>query len=415
MDTIDIKLKMRQETKYLTDGWDGTNRDYLEGRMRTFFESWQARRDVEADPEVLTRAIKELCDDFIGFGPIQDLLDDPHVTEIMVNGPFSIYVERSGRRSLTDKVFDDEQHLKYTIDKMIAKTGRRVDESLPFSDFSLKDGARVNVTIPPISVDGISVTIRKLVESVSSMENIVQLGTLDVRMANFLIHCLRGRVNMLFSGATGSGKTTTISLLSAYIDDNERILTIEDTLELNLKQGNLRRLLTRPANIEGEGEIGIRHLFVNALRMRPSRILLGEIRGAEAMDYIQALNSGHRGALAVLHAATPEDAVTRLETMALYAGLNLPNWVIRRQIASGLDIIVQHEQLPDGSRKITHITELVGLDNNEVVLKDIFRYEVESMGADSVIKGRFVAVNPPSFLEKIRRMGIEMEDALFKN
>ncbi|MDA1044353.1 MAG: ATPase, T2SS/T4P/T4SS family, partial [Verrucomicrobia bacterium] len=333
----------------------------------------------------------------------------------MINGPYSIFVEKDGRTIETDVTFDDEKHLMYAIDHMIKRSGRRIDQSSPCADFSLADGSRVNVTIPPLSVDGVSVTIRKLIQSINSLEALVALGTLDERMANFLIHCLNGGVNMLFAGATGTGKTTTINILSQYIPEGERIITIEDTLELNLRPGNFVRLLSRPADIHGHGEISIRFLFTNALRMRPARLILGEVRGAEAMDFIQAINSGHRGTLAVVHASSPRDAVTRLETMSLYAGLDLPMWSIRNQVASGLDLIVQHAQLSDGSRKITHITELVGQDKDEILLKDIYRYEAEDSEKDGKIRGKFVALEAPTFLAALRKRGVHMEADLFEN
>jgi pilus assembly protein CpaF len=415
MDVSDFKHMLRKETRYLTDGWDGTNRVYLETRVREYLDGWLRTRAVEIDPEDEALVIKQLCDDFGGFGPIHDLLADPHVTEIMINGPRNIYVEKDGHAVHVPIAFDDDKHLDYVIAHMIAPSGRRLDPSSPCADFSLADGTRVNVTIPPLSVGGTSVTIRKLIRSIDSLNTLVDLGTLDARMANFLVNCLRGRVNILFSGATGTGKTTTINILSRYMSADERVITIEDALELSLLHGNLVRLLTRPPDIHGKGEISLRFLFTNALRMRPSRLILGEIRGSEAMDYIQAVNTGHAGTLAVIHASRPRDAVTRLETLALYAGLDLPVWVIRKQIASGLQLIVQHAQLPDGSRKITQIAELVGMDKDEIILKDIFRYEVEDTDKDTELRGAFVAVEPPTFLSSLRKRGIHMDEALFRN
>lgn len=414
MNIHDLKHMLRKESTYLTDGWNGNNRDYLEARVQKYLETWKRKRAVEIDPEVEALVVKQVCDDFGGFGPIRDLLADPHVTEIMINGPHNVYVEKDGRTVQSSVTFDDAKHLDYVVDHMIKPSGRRVDQSSPCADFSLTDGTRVNVTIPPLSVDGVSVTIRKLIRSLNSLDALVDLGTLDVRMANFLINCLEGRINILFSGATGTGKTTTVNILSQYLHDGDRVVTIEDALELDCRCGNQVRLLVRPADLHGKGEVSMRYLFRNALRMRPSRLILGEIRGAEAMDYIQALNTGHKGTLAVLHASTPEDAVTRLETMALYAGLNLPIWSIRKQIASGLDLIIQHAQLPDGSRKITHITELVGLEGDDVALKDIYRYEAEDTEKDAEIRGTFSAMGPPAFLSLLRKRGIHME-GLFEN
>ncbi len=415
MDVFELKHMMRKETSYLVGGWDGEDRGYIEDRVHGYLASWKQQQGIELDPKVEALAVKQLCDDLGGYGPIHDLLMDPHITEIMINGPHRIYVEKDGRTQQVSIAFDDDKHLAYMIDHMIKPSGRRVDESSPCADFSLPDGSRVNVTIPPLSVDGTSVTIRKLIQSIDSLDKLVELGTLDVRMANFLVHCLHGGLNMLFAGATGTGKTTTINILSQYIPEGERIVTIEDTLELRLSEGNFVRLLTRPPDIHGKGEISTRFLFANALRMRPSRLILGEVRGAEAMDYIQAVNSGHRGTLAVLHAATPRDAITRLETMSLYAGLDLPMWSVRNQVESGLDLIVQHTQLSDGSRKITHITELAGQDKDQIKLNDIFRYEEEESGEDAELKGHFSAISRPSFLSALKKRGIQVEDSLFEN
>jgi len=415
MNAKEIKQELRKQTSYLTDGWNGTDKEYLAEKMHRFVDAWVREKRLEVDQGTVDTAIKELCDDFRGYGPIQDLLDDPHVTEVMVNGPHKIFVEKDGHHLRSNARFEDVKHLQYVIQKMITPSGRRVDDSMPCMDFSLPGGSRVNVTLPPLAVDGISMTVRKLVQSIASLEDIVKLGTLDVRMANFLIQCLRGRVNMLFSGGTGTGKTTTINLLSAHIDEGERIVTIEDTLEFGLKQSNLVRLLTRPPDIEGKGEVGLRYLFANSLRMRPSRIILGEIRGSEAMDYLQALNSGHKGTMAVLHASSPQDAVARLETMALFSGIDLPSWAIRKQIASGLHLVVQHEQLMDGSRKIVCISELAGIKDNEIVLNDIYRYELEGTDSQRRITGKFIALGPPAFVTKLRKQGMVMEDSLFRD
>ena len=292
-------------------------------------------------------------------------------------------------------------------------SGRRLDESIPYCDFAYIDGSRVHVIIPPLAVGCAQITIRKFLDTIQNVDDLVGFGTLDERMAEFLVACIRGKRNLLFSGATGCGKTTTLAALSTYIDPAERVVTIEDTLELNLNQAHVVPLLTRPPNIEGTGEVTLRDLLRNSLRMRPSRILLGEIRGAEAMDYLQAVNSGHRGCSAVLHAASPADALRRVETLSLYAGLNLPASAIRRQIASGIDLIVQQDQLHDGSRKITHITELRGLADGEILLQDLFRYELQSTDADGRTHGRFVAVNAPSDLEAFHRIGIKLSPELF--
>ena len=314
---------------------------------------------------------------------MEALLRDNTITEIMVNGPDRIYIERSGQKILSENQFDDEGHLRTIMEKMLAMAGRRLDESSPYVDFSLEDGSRINAIISPLAVDGSTVTIRKFLDSLKSLDDLVRLKTINEPMSRFLRAAIQAKLNIMFAGATGAGKTATLNVLSHEIAPDERIITIEDALELKLNQRHVVRLLTRANNIEGKGAVSVRQLFSNTLRMRPSRIILGEIRGEEALDYLQAINSGHDGTLAVLHASTPADVVGRLETMAMYAGLELPSSEIRRQIASGLNLIIQHEQLADGLRKITHLTEIGGIkENGEIILNDLFRYEITGRAAD---------------------------------
>lgn len=415
MNAKEIKKELRKELSFLGGAETKLSEELVRDRITKIFEYWEKEKSRVIEPKVKEAVIKELCDEFLGWGPLQLLMDDPEVTEIMINGPHKIYMEKNGKKVVTDVQFDDETHLRHSIEKMLIPAARRVDESYPYVDFSLKDGSRVNVIIPPLSVGGATVTIRKFLRSISVIENLVELGTIDQRMAKFLVACIKAKVNILFSGATGSGKTTTLEVLSSYINPQERIIVIEDTLELTLRQEHVVRLLTRPQNIEGKGEISIRDLFINTLRMRPTRIILGEIRGAESMDYLQALNSGHRGCLAVIHASSPFDALTRLETTALYAGLNMPVWAIRKQVASGVDLIVQHDQLTDGSRKITYITEVIDrLEEDEVILKDIFRYEIEKVDEDKHVVGTFKAKGTPVFLPVFKKKGIELDESIFK-
>lgn len=356
---------------------------------------------------------QRVCDDFVGVGPLQPLLNDPAITEIMVTAPDTIYVERNGSKEIAPNRFTDVGHVRAVVERMISESARRLDERMPYADFALADGSRVHVIIPPLALDCPQITIRKFLDTISGISDLIAWGTLDERMARFLAACILGKKNLLFSGATGCGKTTTLAALSAEIDPKERIITIEDTRELNLLQQHVVSLLTRPANIEGTGEITLRDLMRNSLRMRPSRILLGEIRGEEALDFLQALNSGHRGCSAVLHASSPRDALYRLETLALFAGLGLPVDAIRQQIASGLDIIVQQEQIDDGSRKVTHVSEVRGMANGEVVVQDLFRYEVLSTAEDGTISGEFMAVTPPTDLGYFIRRGIELPSSLF--
>lgn len=414
---MDIK-KVKEEMRRVMGMWVGQeeklSREFLTQKANQIFVNLEGENKLILEKTVKDNIISSLCDDFLGFGPLQRLMDDKTVTEIMINGPYKVYIEKAGRNIASNVKFDDAAHLRYIIEKMISPSGRRVDESSPYVDFSLTDGSRVNVILPPLAVKGATVTIRKFLCYIKSLEDLVKLGTIDTRMAEFLKACIKARINILFSGATGSGKTTTLEVLSSYIDHSERIITIEDALELNLHQDHVVNLLTRPTNIEGKGGISSRELFRNTLRMRPNRIILGEIRGEEALDYLQALNSGHKGSLAIIHASTPADAINRLETMVLYSGINLPDWAINTQISSGLDLIVQLDQLSDGSRKATHITEVGKVKDNKVELRDIFRYEVEEDSTGSRVKGAFKAKNVPEFLPLLGRKGIKIDESFFK-
>jgi pilus assembly protein CpaF len=413
MDVKEIKKELRKELSFLGSESKLTP-EVLRDRINKIFDYWKEEKNRIIDAAAKEKVIRELCDEFLGWGPLEPLMNDPRITEIMINGPFKIYIEKDGRKVPTHVVFDDEIHLRHFVEKMLIPAGRRVDESYPYVDFSLKDGSRINVIIPPLSVGGSTVTIRKFLRSINQVDDLRGLDTIDERMSKFLVACIKAKVNILFSGATGSGKTTTLEVLSSYISPLERIIVIEDTLELTLRQEHVVRLLTRPPNIEGKGEITIRDLFINTLRMRPTRIILGEIRGAEAMDYLQALNSGHRGCLAVIHASTPFDALTRLETTALYAGLNMPVWAIRKQITSGVDLIVQHDQLTDGSRKITYMTEVETMHDQEIILRDIFRYDIDKVDEEGKVVGAFRAKNIPTFFPLFKKKGVELSEEIFK-
>lgn len=368
---------------------------------------------AKEDKDVL---VSQITDDLLGWGPLEVLMKDGLITEIMINGPSAVYVEKKGKKVLTDVKFDDEQHLRYIIERMISPTGRRVDESSPYVDFSLRDGSRVNVILPPLVVAGPTVTIRKFLTRIQTLDDLVEFGTLNKRMADFLFACIKAKINIIFAGATGVGKTTTLEVLSSYLDKEERIITIEDALELHLRQDHVVSLLTRHTNIEGKGGVTIRDLFTNTLRMRPSRIILGEIRGAEALDYLQALNSGHRGCLAVIHASSPEDVVTRLETMVFYSGTNLPIWAIRKQIVQGLDLVVQQDQLVDGSRKITRISQIKKLDSqNNIIIDDLFYFQQKDIAQEGAVRGEFISTGTvPFFMDKFQAMGIQVPLEMFK-
>jgi pilus assembly protein CpaF len=414
MEIKNVKREIRRQISMELQDTEKISKELIREKANRVLDKIAHIERIHIEDSLREKIINSIYDDFLGLGPLQQLLEDEEITEIMVNGPFKIYIEKAGKRFLSDVKFDDEAHLRYIIEKMLSPTGRRVDESFPYVDFSLEDGSRVNVIIPPLVVGGAVVTIRKSLHFIKRVEDLIRLGTIDERMAEFLIACIKAKINILFSGATGSGKTTTLKVLSSYISPQERIVTIEDALELSLQQEHVVRLLSRSPNIEGKGEVSLRDLFRNTLRMRPTRIILGEIRGEEAMDYLQALNSGHKGCLAVIHASTPQDAIMRLETMALYAGINLPSWVIKQQISSGLDLIIQHEQLMDGSRKITYITEVDGYQDNQVILKDIFRYEIESVEEDGKVRGKFVALCKPTFLSIFKKKGIDIREEIFE-
>lgn len=357
----------------------------------------------------------DVIDNILGYGPIQAFLDDPEITEVMVNNPQTIYVERAGRIYKTDKRFIDEPHLMRIIDKIASAVGRRVDESSPMVDARLPDGSRVNAIIHPLAINGPMLTIRKFSRDPFQVDDLINFGTITPAVASFLDACVRGRLNILISGGTGTGKTTLLNVITQSIPDNERIITIEDAAELQLHQEHVLRLEARPANIEGKGQITIRELVKNSLRMRPDRIVVGEVRSAETLDMLQAMNTGHEGSLTTVHANTPRDALARLETMVMMAGFDLPIKAIREQMASALDVIVQIARLRDGSRRVTQITEVQGMEGDKVILEDLFYFDF-SMGLseDGRFAGRLKATGlRPKFSEKLEYLGIRMEPQVF--
>ena len=365
---------------------------------------------------VTEKIVKEISDDVLGLGPIEDLLRDESVSEVMVNGPWQIYVERKGKLVLSDKKFRNNDHVKYVLDKIVSPLGRRIDESTPMVDARLKDGSRVNAIIPPLALAGPTITIRKFSKDPLQVEDLIRFGSLTEAMADFIAACVKVRLNVFVSGGTGSGKTTTLNILSSFIPGDERIVTIEDAAELQLRQEHVVSLETRPANIEGEGEISMRELVKNCLRMRPERIIVGEVRSGEALDMLQAMNTGHDGSLTTGHANSPKDMISRLETMVMMAGMDLPARAIREQIASAVHLIVQQNRLRDGSRKITHITEVQGLENEKVILADIFRFEQTGVSPDGKVIGRHRPSGiRPSFMHKFLEEGIVLPDSLFED
>jgi pilus assembly protein CpaF len=360
------------------------------------------------------RLTSEIADDILGHGPIERLLADESITEIMVNGPFDVWVERQGRLFETTVRFNDESHLRRIINKMVAQVGRRIDESSPMVDARLPDGSRVNAVIPPLSLSGPLVTIRKFSKRRLDLGDLIRLGTMSPETVEFLQRCILAELNILISGGTGSGKTTLLNALSTSIPDDDRIVTIEDAAELRLNQRHVLRLESRPKNIEGEGEIPIRELVRNSLRMRPDRIIVGEVRGAEALDMLQAMNTGHDGSLCTVHANTPRDALARIETMVLMAGYELPVRAIRQQVASALDLIVHLERLEDGSRRVTAITEVQRMESDVITLQDIFEFKVSEVTPERIVVGTLSPTGlRPSFLDKFEKRGINLPVSLF--
>ena len=360
------------------------------------------------------RIVSDLRDEMLGLGPIESLLKDPSITEIMVNGPKKVFIERMGKLQLSGVQFHDDAHVMNIIERILSPIGRHIDESTPLVDARLKDGSRVNIIIPPLALCGPCITIRKFAQKALSVENLISFGTLDRKMADFIRACIQARINILVSGGTGSGKTTTLNVLSSFIPENERIVTIEDAAELKLQQTHVVTLESRPANIEGSGQITIRDLVKNALRMRPDRIIVGEVRSGEALDMLQAMNTGHDGSLTTAHANTPRDALSRLETMVLMAGFEMPVRAIREQISSAIELILQQSRLKDGSRKITYITEVQHMEGDVITTQDLFRFEQTGMDADGKLTGHFVSTGmQPGFMEKFQTNGVELPEDFF--
>ncbi|MBI4866179.1 MAG: CpaF family protein [Candidatus Wallbacteria bacterium] len=357
---------------------------------------------------------QDVLDEIVGLGPIECLLRDRDIDEVMVNGPKQIFVERKGKLTLSNRLFRNNEHVMHVVHKIVAPLGKHVDEMQPICDCRLADGSRVNVIIPPLAIDGPSITIRKFKKERLGMGDLVRFGTLTQEMADFLDACVRGRLNVVVSGGTGSGKTTTLNILSNCIPDDERIVTCEDAAELQLRKVHVVRLETRPPNIEGKGEITIRDLVKNCLRMRPERIIVGEIRGGECLDMLQAMNTGHDGSLTTGHANQPRDMIRRLETMAMMSGMDLPLKAIREQIASAVHLIVQQSRLQDGSRRITHITEVQGMEGEVVTLSDIFIFEQQGIDENGKIIGRLKPTGlRPKFIQKLEAHGIHLPASIF--
>ena len=360
------------------------------------------------------RLALEVLDEVFGLGPLEPLLQDPTINDILVNGAKQIYVERSGILEETNIVFKDDVHLMHIIDKIVSGVGRRIDESSPMVDARLMDGSRINAIIPPLAVDGPHLSIRRFGHIPISEDDLLASVTLTPQMLELIRGAVKSRLNVVISGGTGAGKTTLLNVLSGYISDKERIVTIEDSAELQLKQRHVVRLECRPANVEGKGAIMQRQLVINSLRMRPDRIIVGEVRGEEALDMLQAMNTGHDGSLTTIHANSPRDAVARMETMALMTNVNLPEKAIRKQIASAITIVIQVSRMSDGSRRVTHLTEITGMEDDVVSMQDVFVFEKHGVSPDGRVLGTFTATGiRPKFADKLKASGIAVPASLF--
>jgi pilus assembly protein CpaF len=383
----------------------------LEPRVRQLVAEQLAAEDAPFSPSERARLERQIADDILGYGPLEPFLHDSSVTEIMVNAYDQLYVERRGVIEETDAAFLDDAHLLRIIDRIVSQVGRRIDESSPMVDARLPDGSRVNAIIPPLSLRGPSLTIRKFARNALSLQDLVGLGSISPQSADFLAECVRGKLNILISGGTGTGKTTLLNAVSSYIPASERIVTVEDAAELQLQQRHVVSLESRPPNVEGEGEVRIRDLVRNALRMRPDRIIVGEVRGAETLDMLQAMNTGHDGSLTTVHANSARDALHRLEMLVLMAGIELPVKAIREQIAGGFDLLVHIARLVDGSRRVVQITEIAGMEGDVVTLQDLFvaRAAERQGGTDSHLVGPLESTElRPHFLGKLKANGVEL-------
>ncbi len=386
------------------------SRKDIEARLQEAYATTRVNLPESARVELM----KDVINEFFGFGPIQPLLDDASVSEVMVNGPSRVYIERKGKLTLSSVKFDDDEHVRRIIDRIILPLGRRVDADTPLVDARLPDGSRVNAVIPPVAIDGSSITIRKFGTKKLTIEDLIQFGSMTAQIAEFLKACVISRMNIVVSGGTGSGKTTLLNVLSGFIPEDERIVTIEDAAELKLNQDHVVRLESKKPNLDGKGEVTIRDLVRNSLRMRPERIVVGECRGGETLDMLQAMNTGHDGSLTTLHANTPRDALSRIETMSLMAGLDFPLKVIREQIASAIELIVQQARLRDGTRRITYITEVAGMEGETVVLQDIFKFTEEGVDKDGKVIGQMRPTGlRPIFTPKLEAAGFRLPPEIF--
>lgn len=409
-------LKTRVQNKLLSEldpTMDITRTDEVRRTIQDLFEQILAEENIVLSRPERARLFEQIAAEILGFGPLQPLLEDDTITEIMVNGPKNVYIERKGKLHRVPVTFENNDHVMRVIDRIVAPLGRRIDESSPYVDARLPDGSRVNAVIPPISLVGPTLTIRKFSKNPITIDQLIQFGSITPEAVQFLKACVEARLNILISGGTGSGKTTLLNILSGFIPNDERIITIENAAELQLRQEHVVTLESRPPNIEGRGEITIRDLVINSLRMRPERIIVGECRGGETLDMLQAMNTGHDGSMTTAHANSPRDALARVETMCLMAGMDLPVRAIREQTASAIDLICHQERMRDGTRKVTHITEVSGMEGDVITMTDIFVFEQTGMEAGKVV-GRLRPTGlRPKFMDKIEAAGINLPPSIF--
>jgi pilus assembly protein CpaF len=409
-------LKLRIQNRLLSEldpNLDVSRKDEVRVQIRELFNSILAEENMLLSKTERERLFEAIVADILGLGPLEDLLGDDQVTEVMVNGPKHIFVERKGKVTLSGVTFENDDHVLRIIDRIVAPLGRRVDESSPLVDARLSDGSRVNVVIRPIALCGPTITIRKFAKNPLGVQDLIRFGSMTPEIAQFLRACVVGALNVVVSGGTGSGKTTLLNVLSSFIPNDERIITVENAAELQLQQEHVVPLESRPPNIEGKGQITIQDLVVNCLRMRPERIVVGECRGGEALDMLQAMNTGHDGSLTTLHANTPRDAISRLEVMCLMSGMDLPVRAIREQIAAAVDVIIQQQRLRDGSRKIIFITEVQGMEGEMITMTDIFEFEQTNIENNKIV-GRIRPTGiRPKFYERIEDAGINLPPSIF--
>lgn len=409
-------LKTRVQNKLLSEldpSMDVTRTDEVRRTIQDLFEQILAEENIVLSRPERARLFEQIAAEILGFGPLQPLLEDDTITEIMVNGPKNVYVERKGKLHRVPVTFENNDHVMRIIDRIVAPLGRRIDESSPYVDARLQDGSRVNAVIPPISLVGPTLTIRKFSKNPITVEQLIQFGSISPEAIQFLKACVEARLNILISGGTGSGKTTLLNVMSSFIPADERILTIENAAELQLRQEHVVTLESRPPNIEGRGEITIRDLVINSLRMRPERIIVGECRGGETLDMLQAMNTGHDGSMTTAHANSPRDAISRVETMCLMAGMDLPVRAIREQVSSAIDLICQQERMRDGTRKVTSITEVSGMEGDVITMTDIFVFEQTGMENGKIV-GRLRPTGlRPKFMDKLESAGINLPPSIF--